>query len=267
MIGGAAMKRVAHIGLIVLASLTLGCSRPQPTPPSSETTSAETAAIVEDSDSAAIAAHADVVKRDGESLILFVSGKPVARTHNIRTKDCEGFDSCFDWKFEGIVSVRDTPGGPLMALPVISSLNWEGTDYAIIDALGRAQWLSSSPLASPDGCFIANGNQADVLSDGYLAVTDWCGGYPRKQRYAYPPCEPRQWGGVDTLSLSCREEGEPQEFPAQAKRQADGTWLITPPKAQPDMITQENLRLKPAEKPLAPPEGGSRKFGIEALKP
>lgn len=167
----------------------------------------------------ALAAYPAFASRSGDALTISFDGKAVARFTDVGKSACEGYETCSVWTFAGLVDI----GGALDA--AVMRDNGEDVQYVVIDRAGRDIWLSGAFTASPDGRYMATG-QNDLSPGGYLEIIDLTSPWPHVWAQSAAPCEPQDWTPPATLNLLCDDGSGPVK--ATAMSQADGAWKLSP---------------------------------------
>ncbi len=188
---------------------------PAPAPPPPP----KIAAKLYDKEADALAAYPEFATRSGDALTVGFDGNPVARFTDIGKSSCEGYETCSVWSFAGLVDI----GGMLDA--AVMRDNGEDVQYVVIDRAGHDIWLSGPFMASPDGRYMATG-QNDLSTGGYLEIIDLASPWPHVWAQSAAPCQPQDWTPAHNLNLLCDDGSGPVK--ATAAPQGDGAWVLTP---------------------------------------
>lgn len=172
----------------------------------------------------ALGAYAGYARREGGKLVISYDGHDVVRLTSSPATDCEGWETCSLWRFAGLIGLEDH--GVIQPFAVVSREHGEGLQTIVIDRQGRLEWSSGKLLPSADGRFVASGETASMLGDGFLQVIEWP--YPRATYQSFSPCEPKAWVSAGVLKLSCADDDEGKAVFGATMTWNNGTgWKIT----------------------------------------
>ena len=205
------MKRtVCAIGLAIWLGLMAGGA-------TADEPSLSLAKAVRKDEAPTLKAHPDVARRTGDVLTISFHGKAVASFNDL-WKDCEGYETCSLWAFDGLISLTPAPG-KRETYVVVMHEQGEGRQYGLISRSGDITWLDDYPVASPDGRYVVIG-EAEGEGDGFLSVIDWTSaGHRSSADFAQTACDPGKWQGT-TLKLVCSDESVKSYFALADLRQS-----------------------------------------------
>jgi len=170
--------------------------------------------------------HPDVAHRDGGVLTIQANGKPIARFTDVAKSTCEGFDDCSAWGFAGIASLQTSPGHP-ESYAVVRQSGWENDTPALIAPNGTLYWLDSDFTSSPDGRFLAVGEQQSLEGDGLFEIVDFASPLHRLHAVFNAQCAPGTWRSATELNVECsHDDSQTVLTSAVVKQNPGGLWQL-----------------------------------------